>query len=98
MQHADVSPQQRVLHPAHQESVPADLKPGCRLTSHTPPVPSLRRSGAWPFTDFGWLPSRPRDCIPAGVFSRFPCRIAASTPLVLRVVAGACRGAVLAEG
>ncbi len=53
VQHADVSAQQRVLHPAYQKSIPADLQPGCRLTSHTPPAPSLTAVEGPAFHQFG---------------------------------------------
>jgi hypothetical protein len=52
VQHADVSAQQRVLHPAHQKSITADLQPGCRLTSHDPPAPSLTALGGMAFHRF----------------------------------------------
>ncbi len=79
VQHADVSAQQRVLHPAHQKSVPADLQPGRRLTSHNPPAPSLVALRCTAFHQF----RSSRNDIPAGVFSNFPCtdfRFAVSPP------------------
>ena len=94
VQHADVATQQRVFHPAHQKSIPADLQPGCRLTSHIPPAPSLMALGGMAFHQFGVS----RETEFQQVSSRTSPAAIPFRRSVLRVGAGRGGVVVLAEG